>query len=113
MTLETIKENTVFRRVYHRGKSFVHPALVTYVMKNRAGHCRIGITSSKKIGNAVTRNRARRVIRAALLGAEPSICGGYDIVFVARSRTAGCKSTDLAPVITSHLTEAGCMGKRS
>ena len=41
----------------------VSPVVVTYVLKNRAGTVRVGITTSKKIGGAVQRNRARRVIR--------------------------------------------------
>lgn len=112
MTFETIKENTVFRRVYHRGKSYVHPALVVYVMKNGAGICRIGITASKKIGCAVERNRARRVIRAAFREVAAEVKGGYDIIFVARSRTVHVKSTELTPVIRRHLTDAGCLGER-
>ena len=52
----SLKENRDFRRLYTRGKSFVSPSLVTYVMKNRrSGGIRVGITTSKKIGNAVTR----------------------------------------------------------
>ena len=58
--------NKDFLRLYHRGKSCAKPALVVYAMKNRTGLCRVGITTSKKIGNAVQRNRARRVIRASL-----------------------------------------------
>ena len=57
----TIHQNTDFRRVYGRGKSCKSPALVIYSLKNRAGICRIGITTSKKLGGAVERNRCRRV----------------------------------------------------
>ena len=45
--------NKDFLRLYHRGKSCAKPALVVYAMKNRTGLCRVGITTSKKIGNAV------------------------------------------------------------
>ena len=45
----TLKENKDFRRLYHRGKSYVSPVLVTYVMKNRKAGLRIGFTTSKKI----------------------------------------------------------------
>ena len=41
----------------------------------------MGITVSKKIGNAVCRNRAKRVLN------EPQLCTGVDFVFVARSKT--------------------------
>jgi len=47
-----IKENKVFRRLYHRGKSKAGASLVTYCMKNRRGETRVGITTSKKIGTA-------------------------------------------------------------
>jgi len=50
-----IKENKVFRRLYHRGKSKAGASLVTYCMKNRRGETRVGITTSKKIGTAVER----------------------------------------------------------
>ena len=103
----TITDNCDFRRAYARGKVFTNPALVTYVRKNRAGICRVGITASKKIGGAVERNRARRVIRAAYLALPETVSGHYDIVFVARSRTIRTKSTELIPVIRKHLKSAG------
>ncbi len=82
-------------------------------MKNRAGICRIGITTSKKIGNAVERNRARRVIRAAYRSIETEICGNYDFVFVARSKTIFTKSGDLAKVMLSHLKKAGVINEKA
>ena len=83
MKSTALKENKDFRRLYYRGKSQASPCLVTYVGKNRLGEIRVGITSGKKIGNAVKRNRARRVIRAAFSTLEGRINGSYDIVFVA------------------------------
>ncbi len=103
----TIKSNCEFRRAYGKGKVFQAPALVSYVLKNRAGICRIGITTSKKIGNAVERNRTRRIIRAAYREIEGKINGNYDIVFVARSRTKYKKSTQIAQIMLSQLKEAG------
>ena len=66
MRYKTLTRNNEFSRAYARGKSFVHPHLVLYVNKNRKGTTRVGLTATKKIGKAVTRNRARRVMRAAL-----------------------------------------------
>ncbi len=102
----TLNSNTDFRRAYARGKAYTNPALVTYVVKNRAGICRIGITTSKKIGNAVERNRARRVIREAYL-CLPEANGNFDIVFVARRKTVHKKSTDLSIIMRKHLITAG------
>lgn len=103
----TLKQNCDFRRAYGKGKSFQSPALVSYVLKNRAGICRVGITTSKKIGCAVERNRARRVIRVAYSNLESKISGNYDIVFVARSKTKYIKSTDLTDIMLSQLKQAG------
>lgn len=103
----TLKKNFEFRKAYGKGKSFQAPALVLYVMKNRAGICRTGITTSKKIGNAVERNRCRRVIRAAYRELEPQISGNYDFVFVARGKTKYVKSTDLEKTMRDLMCQAG------
>ena len=102
----TIKTNSDFRRAYMRGKSYTNPALVIYSIKNRAGICRIGITTSKKIGNAVQRNRARRVIREAFRQIDMPFKGNYDIVFVARTKTVYKKSTEIHDIMISLLSQA-------
>lgn len=71
MKLAAIKTNKDFRTAYYRGKSQVHPALVTYARRNRQKVTRIGITTGKKLGTAVQRNRCRRVIREAYRGFSP------------------------------------------
>lgn len=108
--METLNSNGDFRRIYSRGRYYTNPALVTYVLKNRAGICRIGITSSKKIGNAVQRNRSRRLVRAAFRDVYPLFSDalqGYDLVFVCRVRTRFRKSTDLSRVMIQQLKKAG------
>lgn len=104
---DTLKRNGEFRRLYGRGRSFVHPLLVTYVGRSRGGAIRIGVTTGKKIGNAVRRNRARRVIMAAFRACLPQVKPGYDLVFVARTRTPGAKSTEIRAVMQRQLREAG------
>lgn len=106
---DVIKENRDFHRVYRRGKCAVAPTLISYIAQSRSTGIRIGITSSKKIGGAVVRNRARRVIRAAFSQCLPYIKRGVsaDIVFVARSRTAPAKSTEVAKTMLGQLVEAG------
>ena len=105
--------NNDFRRIYARGKNQVHPILITYVMKNRKnaakGITRSGITASKKIGKAVKRNRARRVIREAYRPLKDNVIPGYDIIFVARVRTIYAKSTDVMRVMQRQLKQAGVL----
>ena len=108
MRFPTMTRNNDFRRAYARGRSFVGYCLILYVQKNRTGGTRIGITSSKKIGNAVQRNRARRVIRAAVDAVlPPEGVGSVDLVLVARGVTAAQKSGQVAAVLRKLLLRAG------
>ncbi len=111
LTFTTLNRNADFHRIYRRGKVYTNPALVSYVTKNRAGICRMGITTSKKIGNAVERNRSRRVIRAAFRAVEPQLSSGWDIVFVARSKTKYLKSHQLEAIMLKHLRQAGVINQ--
>ena len=107
-TWVTLCENKDFRSLYYRGQSQVHPALVTYVRKNRFGYPRVGITTGKKLGGAVQRSRCRRVIREAFRPLLPRV-GGYDIVFVARVRTLEYKSNRLQTVVEKQLAQLGVL----
>lgn len=107
----TIKENRDFQRLYHKGKSAVSPVLVAYVLKNRLRATRYGITTGKKVGNAVRRSRARRVIRAAYSSLYPELGEGFDIVFVARAKTPYVKSTTVEKSMRDCLTKLGVISK--
>ena len=109
MRYEPITRNNDFVRAYSRGKSYVHSHIVLYVRKNRAGHTRVGLTASKKIGNAVMRKRARRVMRTALYQVLDRDLGPVDIVLVARGITPRLKSTKLAPTLQKLLQDAGLL----
>lgn len=104
-----LRENRDFRRAYAKGKSFVGPLAVVYARKNRLGQTRVGITASKKIGNAVVRCRSRRVLRAAYQSLAHRVLPGYDLVLVARGRTPGAKSTQVAAQLEKHLAQAGVL----
>ena len=109
MKTPTLKENKDFRRIYYRGKSEASPALVTYAMPSRRPSSRVGITSGKKIGKAVDRNRARRVIRAAFSQYESRLNGSWDIVFVARTRTTQVKMQEVAAQMEAQLKKLGML----
>ena len=112
MRYRPICKNKEFARVYNRGKSFVHPQVVLYVCKNRLGYTRVGLTATKKVGHAVVRNRARRVMRAALAEHLPQDIGGYDVILVARGQTARLKSTQLEKTLSKLFAKAGLPDKK-
>lgn len=86
MKTEAMKLNKEFKRVYYRGKSAVRASVVVYALKNRRGENRLGLTCGKAVGNAVRRNRAKRLMRESYRLLEQELKQGFDIVIVARSR---------------------------
>ena len=111
MRYRPIRRNSEFGRVYARGKSYVNPALVLYVLKTRGKKTRVGLTATKKIGHAVQRNRARRVMKAAIDEHLDQNIGGYDLVFVARGMTPRLKSWQLSEVVARLFAQAGLPDK--
>lgn len=87
----------------------MHPILVSYVMKNRKNVVRVGITTSKKTGNAVKRNRSRRLIRESFRSLSPGVARGYDVIFVSRAKTPFVKCGDVARVMARQLKSAGLL----
>lgn len=103
-----IKLNKEFRRAYYRGSYRANPVLVTYLVRTNLGVVRYGITSGKKVGNAVSRNRARRIIRAAFCQVYSDYGWdqtkiGLDFIFVARERTPEQKSTDIYRAMSGQI----------
>lgn len=84
--INSLRQNSQFKKAYEKGKYQASGELVLYARKV-AGAGGFGITASKKIGNAVKRNRAKRRLRGLYRKYRSKIRSGYDIVAVARSRT--------------------------
>lgn len=82
----SLKSNAVFSRLYKKGDCLASGTLIMYYAPNDLSVCRMGITVGKKIGKAVKRNRAKRLIRESYRFFEDQT-SGYDIVFVARTKT--------------------------
>ena len=80
-----LKKDSDFRNVYKKGSSYGNKYLVIYVLENNLDVSRIGISVSKKVGNAIIRNKIRRRIKEAYrLDVDKNIKSGYDIVIIAR-----------------------------
>ena len=86
-----LKDNKDFLRLYKKGKFIAGKYAVIYYTKSRNDYNRMGITAGKKIGKAVERNRAKRLIRQAYRETESILPRGYDYVIVAREAINGVK----------------------
>lgn len=102
----SLKQNHLFGLAYTKGKCYNKPAVAVYILKNRRNTQKtlFGITVSKKRGNAVERNRAKRIIREAYRRLLPQVKAGYIIVAVARvsciSSTSAVVYEQLKDVLT-------------
>lgn len=92
---EILKDPSVFSRIYKKGSRVSGTGVLGYFVLTKRPFNRFGITAGKKIGGAVERNRAKRIIRAAYRKNELLLPIGYDIIIVARGDIAGMKSTEL------------------
>ena len=100
-----LKENKGFVKAFKKG-AFVSSNMATvYFIPNNTPYNRLGISVSKKIGGAVERNRAKRIIRAAYRECEPCLPIGLDVVFVARAGINGKKSTDITHFINTRVVK--------
>lgn len=88
----SLTENKHFLNLYKRGRTIGSASCIFYYLPNKLPFNRLGITTSKKVGNAVCRNRARRVIRAAYQKNEINFPIGFDIVIVAKEQACQVKS---------------------
>ncbi len=101
MYTEVMRQNKLFQQCYHCGKSIPSRDIVIYARKNQLPVNRLGITTGKKVGNAVCRSRARRLIRQAWREHELEAPVGMDIVIVARSHINEVKSTDISQFLAN------------
>ena len=95
-------------RVFDEGKSWAHPLLVLVARPNELGLSRVGVTASRKVGGAVERNRAKRLLREAARHLYPKFeTRGWDIMLIARPRLVEAKEIEVERALTSLLERAG------
>lgn len=87
----TIKKNFEFRRALSRGKSVNGKNISIYFFPNRLNFTRFGFAIGKKAGNAVERNRIKRVIREIVRLSEITFDKNYDMVFIWKNRITADK----------------------
>ncbi|MGO2082716.1 ribonuclease P protein component [Vagococcus sp.] len=85
-----IKREVDFQTIIKKKQSFANRNFVVYFNQNEQNtHFRVGISVGKKIGNAVNRNRVKRLIRQSLFELKDEIKPTHDIIIIARPNIVG------------------------
>ncbi len=90
-----LSDKARFRQVRQEGVSYAHPLMVLCCLPNQKSISRSGFTVSKRIGKAVTRNRARRRMSEAVYLLWDLITPGWDMVWIARPGINGAEFSEL------------------
>lgn len=86
-----LKKNRQFQQIYHRGRSYSNRYMVLYVFSGQDGKNKVGFAAGKRLGNAVTRNRVKRLLREAYRLQQKKIKKGTHVLLVGRKAMIGVK----------------------
>ena len=104
---QRVKKNEEFQQVFKHGQSFANRQFVIYVLSRKDGDLfRIGLSISKKIGNAVVRNQIKRYVRQCFFEMKDQIHDGNEYVIVARKPAADMDYFEVKKSLTHVLKRA-------
>ena len=110
---EVLRKQEDFNNLYKKGKSSGSRHVVVIYKKNGLSFNRKAFLASKKVGNSVCRNRARRLMREAFRKTEDKIPAGYDLLFIARHTITetDAKCVNVERSMNNALERAGLLKK--
>ena len=98
-----------FDKLYKKGRSTGDKYVVVFRLENRQGYSRKAFLASKKVGGAVARNRARRLMKESFRKIESEIKPGMDILFIARGTIVGTGCADVEVSMRRALEKSGLL----
>jgi ribonuclease P protein component len=105
-----LRNRADFSRVYRHGKSFAnHQFVVYWFRKKEVEQFRVGISVSKKVGNAVVRNRMRRLVKEIVRHHEADLIQHVDLVFIVRKGALNMPYQELERSILHVLRKASLL----
>ena len=86
---ERLLRRTEYLRVQNHGRKLHTDAFLVFALPTGRQRPRVGVTVSKKVGNAVQRNRVKRLVREVYRRNKANVPERTDVVFVAKQKAAG------------------------
>ena len=119
MKYTTIKEHHLYNKTFQKGARFSGRFLSVFVLRDYAAkrlakenptkkpYNRLGVAVTKKVGGAVQRSRAKRILRAGYRAVEPELKTGYLVVVHPRTEILKAKSTDVERELRKGFAKLG------
>lgn len=104
-----LRENERFVQVRRQGQSREERLVVLIYLPNDLPYSRFGFAASRRVGKAVRRNRARRLLRESIRLQLETVAAGWDMIFVARAATAGAAFQQVDSDCRKALRRAGLL----
>lgn len=101
-----------FNTLYNKGKSVGGRYVVLFYRKNGKSYTRKAFLASKKVGNAVRRNRARRLMKESYRLIEGNLKPGYDIILIARNTINNTKCADVKKSIEAAMKRVDLLERK-
>jgi ribonuclease P protein component len=106
-----LTRSTDIKRVRRSGKSYAHPLIILYVLKSEMSGTHVGVSAGLAVGNAVKRNRAKRLLRAAMNELIPMTAPGSDLLLIARSPLPAANVLQTREALSVLLKRAGLLSQ--
>jgi ribonuclease P protein component len=106
-----LTDSPEFERVYRQGAAYRGNLFSVHAFPNESGTPRLGLSVSRKVGNAVTRNAVRRRLREVFYSTLAEVPGSWDLVVSARPAAAEASLQDLREEFARSLRKLGETGK--
>lgn len=98
-----------YETVFNNGERVAGRAFVCYWIRREAQGCKLGMTVSRKVGNAVVRNRIKRQIREFFRTHHASFCHPVNLAVIARSDSANLSGPECRAALCELLQRGGIM----
>jgi ribonuclease P protein component len=98
-----LTDSPEFELTYRQGRAFRGRLFSVHEFPNELGNSRLGLSVSRKVGNAVTRNLVRRRLREAFHTVVPRVSGASDFVISARPPAADASFSELGEELVKAL----------
>ena len=107
-----LRSTVAFRAIQTDSRSRSHPLLLLRYRGNGLERTRFGISTSRRLGNAVVRNRQRRRLRTILRGIAPDIASGWDVLLVLRPAAATASQVELRQAVDGLMRACGLLASQ-